>query len=1285
MNKKKKLMALFLVFVVGILPNMTVIVHANQSRYGYFNSNYTLTGNGASDMVAIAKAQLGRKQSEFGYTEGWCDNFVADCAILANQAAAIPQGGDVSDFLNNLVKAGAQYVSSPKAGDVVIFKSASSCAHAALMSSSTYCINGNFWTSGYSQVEEWTYSDLNSYNSWTCVFLRPNYKNNTYTYTSITPGTYYLKNNNSGNYLCVSYGTDANKQNIDLLDFRGGDAQKFSITSTGNGYKMRPLCSSSRLVNAWGDSPSSGSNVNLYEDVSDSTQWWKFEAVSGGYIIHSVYNSSLVLDTDGSNVLIRTRNGGASQIWTLQPDSSYTISYNANGGSNAPTSQIKKWGVDTTISSAIPVRSGYIFVGWATSASATSAVYSAGAAYKENKNITLYAVWKTDSYTVKFNANGGYFNSAVNTYTVKAGESFIVPEVAVSKNYHRFLGWSKNSTDTSPLFVTGDVLTLNENVTLYAIWQPPTEIRADEKNHVTINGADEEQYFTFTPDETAYYRLRSTSIGNDIISIRGGGEYKKGSSNSDSAEGGIFRLEKGCDYMIDCGSFADFENYDFILEKTDITGMQVIMSEKVYVQTPKLGTYETYKFDPQITIFSATGVYFSGTKIELSKEGLKLHFSDLIDVSSPGVKKVTVQLSDLVCDTTIEVLESPIQNIEISSTRDLIEEVDWVSYASKYEYSSILTLNVLLKDGEYIHGSYNDVTTKLYAKYNYLFTNEFRDTQNSEKWNIGEHTVELEIAGYCKKFCVNLEPNPVQEIIIESDPIEFLKGECGHFREDGSYFLTASEVLKEHPIPFLITYTDGTKVSAAFSAEEYDNQYLSSALIINGFPVKGELSPWHSEDGMYTFTLSYMEKQVEISVTVLENPDLDLICNAKCISVPRLQTVPNGAIADLSGIVLEVTLESGKTEQIVLCDESPYADIELIVDGVQYRYRKFFDYYSEELFDPLYVYIMGKSIVIPGISHSTEKVIKMIELLSAPTTVCGDGAIARLYFTDNTFADVQFLDFEGTHGCSGEWESGCIRTDQGYYIPIHISVSEQNQITMMEYRINYGEWGYPSFMAEDICFTSKALANIVAENFENATYNGEQTTQNIDLMIQTAISVNRNVLEYNGTGILEILPTEMCRMIQKIFDITAIDVTKSSLYDSDNNVIRFSGECIGTSFYGETLKLYDETEEIYTYYHNEFKRYITIRKSDGKVLRVFDSVYGDSTGDQSIDMKDVVLLRKYMAEFDYDSNTSAVAVEIGGDVNGDGNFDMKDVVLLRKYIADFDYDTGTSSVVLGPQ
>lgn len=84
-------------------------------------------------------------------------------------------------------------------------------------------------------------------------------------------------------------------------------------------------------------------------------------------------------------------------------------------------------------------------------------------------------------------------------------------------------------------------------------------------------------------------------------------------------------------------------------------------------------------------------------------------------------------------------------------------------------------------------------------------------------------------------------------------------------------------------------------------------------------------------------------------------------------------------------------------------------------------------------------------------------------------------------------------------------------------------------------------------------------------------------------------------------------------------------------------------------------------------------------------VTVIDFVYGDATGDELIDMKDVVALRQYLAEYDYETGTSSVYVETGADANGDGAINMADVVLLRRYLAYYDYETGTSSEVLGPQ
>lgn len=90
----------------------------------------------------------------------------------------------------------------------------------------------------------------------------------------------------------------------------------------------------------------------------------------------------------------------------------YTVSYNANGGTGAPASQTKTYGTNLTLSSTIPTRAGYAFKGWATSSTGAVA-YPAGGTYTANSAITLYAVWeaagaiKIGSYsTIRCDENG---------------------------------------------------------------------------------------------------------------------------------------------------------------------------------------------------------------------------------------------------------------------------------------------------------------------------------------------------------------------------------------------------------------------------------------------------------------------------------------------------------------------------------------------------------------------------------------------------------------------------------------------------------------------------------------------------------------------------------------------------------------------------------------------------------------------------------------------------------------------------------------------------------------
>ena len=75
-----------------------------------------------------------------------------------------------------------------------------------------------------------------------------------------------------------------------------------------------------------------------------------------------------------------------------------TVSYDANGGYGTPEPQTKEKDIDITLSTMIPTRTGYKFLGWSDNANATAAQYSAGDTYSGNIDVTLYAVWAQQSY-----------------------------------------------------------------------------------------------------------------------------------------------------------------------------------------------------------------------------------------------------------------------------------------------------------------------------------------------------------------------------------------------------------------------------------------------------------------------------------------------------------------------------------------------------------------------------------------------------------------------------------------------------------------------------------------------------------------------------------------------------------------------------------------------------------------------------------------------------------------------------------------------------------------------
>lgn len=153
---------------------------------------------------------------------------------------------------------------------------------------------------------------------------------------------------------------------------------------------------------------------------------------------------------------------------TVPALASYTVTYNMNGGSGSISSQTKYHGKSLTLSSTVPTRTGYSFQGWATSSSG-SVAYKSGASYTANAAVTLYAVWKANTYTITYNANGG--TGQPTNQTKVYGQTLKLSTVKPTREDFNFLGWATSATATTATYAAGANYTSNAAATLYAVWE----------------------------------------------------------------------------------------------------------------------------------------------------------------------------------------------------------------------------------------------------------------------------------------------------------------------------------------------------------------------------------------------------------------------------------------------------------------------------------------------------------------------------------------------------------------------------------------------------------------------------------------------------------------------------------------------------------------------------------------------------------------------------------------------------------------------------------------------
>lgn len=141
--------------------------------------------------------------------------------------------------------------------------------------------------------------------------------------------------------------------------------------------------------------------------------WEEYTFKAGGITVRAVYEDNPCDHVDADN---------DGKCDNCEQTMTYTVSYNANGGSGAPADQTKTHGKALSLSSAKPSKTGYTFTGWNTKADGSGTGYAAGADYTTEADMTLYAQWTANTYTVKYNGNGstsGSTASSSHTYDVE--------------------------------------------------------------------------------------------------------------------------------------------------------------------------------------------------------------------------------------------------------------------------------------------------------------------------------------------------------------------------------------------------------------------------------------------------------------------------------------------------------------------------------------------------------------------------------------------------------------------------------------------------------------------------------------------------------------------------------------------------------------------------------------------------------------------------------------------------------------------------------------------------
>lgn len=235
--------------------------------------------------------------------------------------------------------------------------------------------------------------------------------------------------------------------------------------------------------------------------------WEYICALYDGEVVPTDENVGIIYPAGSTFEYLPDYDGASLRFEAQWEPNTVSVSYDANGGTGTMAGATYTYdgsifayllpGADGSLS-----KDGYRFIGWCENADGSSDIMPEGYQYpldfsKGNQDITLYAIWEPNAYSIRFNGNGGTGEMA-NQAGISSEPTILNPNQFTSID-QMFAGWSTTGTGTVQYADRASfdykASTNNQVVDLFAIWTKLYKLAFDANGgggtmEMLLNGVD---------------------------------------------------------------------------------------------------------------------------------------------------------------------------------------------------------------------------------------------------------------------------------------------------------------------------------------------------------------------------------------------------------------------------------------------------------------------------------------------------------------------------------------------------------------------------------------------------------------------------------------------------------------------------------------------------------------------------------------------------------------------------------------------------------------------------